>query len=233
MPPRLSILRVSMASNTGVPRPASRPERRGERRWRAFWLKQLHQWHWMSSAVCLIAMLLFAATGITLNHAGEIESRPTVTSVEAALPARLHAALAAAPPRRGRGDLPSELRAWLEERLRIDLAGRPADWSPDGVYVALPRPGGDAWLDVALRAGTLLYEDTDRGWIAYLNDLHKGRDTGTVWRWFIDIFSAAALVFCLTGLLLLQLHAGRRPATWPIVGLGLVVPLALILIFVH
>ena len=33
---------------------------------RGFWLRQLHQWHWISAAVCLVAMLLFTITGITL-----------------------------------------------------------------------------------------------------------------------------------------------------------------------
>ena len=40
---------------------------------RAFWLRQMRQWHWISAAICLIGMLLFAVTGITLNHAGKIE----------------------------------------------------------------------------------------------------------------------------------------------------------------
>ena len=44
---------------------------------------------------------------------------------------------------------------------------------------------------------------------------------------------AAAMVFCLTGLLLLQLHAPRRPATWPVVGLGFVIPMLLLVLFIH
>ncbi len=44
---------------------------------------------------------------------------------------------------------------------------------------ALPRPGGDAWLSVERDSGAISYEITDRGWIAYLNDLHKGRKPGT------------------------------------------------------
>src|SRR3546814_1996679 len=51
---------------------------------------------------------------------------------------------------------------------------------------------------------------TDRGWIAYLNDLHKGRHTGAAWSWFLDLFAVACLVFSLTGLVLLQMHAGQR-----------------------
>jgi hypothetical protein len=77
---------------------------------------------------------------------------------------------------------------------------------------------------VALEDGQVEYEKTDRGWISYFNDLHKGRNTGTAWSWFIDVFTVACLVFCITGLFLLQMHAGKRPATWPLVALGLVAP---------
>lgn len=53
---------------------------------RAYWLKTLHQWHWISSALCLLGMLLFAVTGLTLNNASHIEARTVVTSSEARMP---------------------------------------------------------------------------------------------------------------------------------------------------
>ena len=56
---------------------------------RAYWLKTLHEWHWVSSAICLVGMLLFAVTGFTLNHAGQIEAKPKVASAQAQLPADL------------------------------------------------------------------------------------------------------------------------------------------------
>ena len=117
--------------------------------------------------------------------------------------------------------------------LEIRLAEREAEWSDGELYVALPRPGGDAWLSLSSETGELEYESTDRGWIAYFNDLHKGRHTGEAWSWFIDFFAVACVVFSLTGLLLLQRHAGNRPSTWPLVGLGLVIPLLLALLFIH
>ena len=69
--------------------------------------------------------------------------------------------------------------------------------------------------------------------VSYLNDLHKGRNTGTAWSWFIDLFAIASLVFAMTGLVLLWLHSHRRPSTWPLVGFGLLVPLLLALFFIH
>jgi len=194
------------------------------------WLGTLRQWHWISSALCLVGMLLFAVTGITLNHAGQIESRPQVQTRAALLPESLLGSLQADVPEVG---LPASLREWLEQTLEVGLAGREAEWSDGELYVALPRPGGDAWLSLSLESGELEYESTDRGWIAYFNDLHKGRNSGEAWSWFIDFFAAACVVFSLTGLLLLQRHAGNRPSTWPLVGLGLVVPLLLALLFIH
>lgn len=197
------------------------------------WLGSVRQWHWISSALCLLGMLLFAVTGITLNHAGQIEASPAVTTVEWPLPADLLASLrqrAEGAPAEAR--LPAPLRHWLAAQS-IDAGGRVAEWSSDEIYLAMPRPGGDAWLAIDLASGELLYEDTDRGLISYLNDLHKGRNTGVAWRWFIDLFSVACLVFCATGLWLLQRHSRSRPTTWPVVGLGLVVPLLIVILFVH
>ncbi|MAK82497.1 MAG: hypothetical protein CMJ17_11595 [Phenylobacterium sp.] len=86
-------------------------------------------------------------------------------------------------------------------------------------------------LDTA--AGEAIYERTDRGVVAYLNDLHKGRNTGTAWMWFLDIFAIGCVVFCVTGLILLQLHSHARRSTWPLVGAGLIIPLLLALLFIH
>lgn len=194
------------------------------------WLGTLRQWHWISSALCLVGMLLFAVTGITLNHAAQIEARPKVVEHKALLPESLQQRFMEDQPVEG---LPNELQAWLESELNINLAGREAEWSDGELYIGLPRPGGDAWLSLMLETGELEYESTDRGWISYLNDLHKGRNTGTAWSWFIDIFAAACVVFSLTGLLLLHRHASGRPTTWPLVGAGLVIPVLLALLFIH
>lgn len=129
--------------------------------------------------------------------------------------------------------LPAPLRRWVADTWSIDIPAQPAEWSDDEVYLALPRPGGDAWLRVGLDDGEVEYELTERGWISWLNDLHKGRHTGPAWSWFIDIFAAACLVFSITGLLILKFHAANRPLVWPMVGLGVIVPILLALIFIH
>ncbi|EHN66113.1 PepSY-associated TM helix domain-containing protein [Comamonas testosteroni] len=206
---------------------------------RAYWLKKLHEWHWISSAICLIGMLLFAVTGFTLNHAGQIESKPKVESRDAQLPPDLLEKLQQAQKQgveaadKSAVSLPAEVDGWLAQQIKVSAKGFAVEWSEDEAYVPMPRPGGDAWLRVDLKEGSVEYEKTDRGWISYLNDLHKGRNTGGAWSLFIDVFAIGCLVFCITGLLILKMHAQRRPMTWPMVGLGLVLPALLVLLLVH
>jgi hypothetical protein len=199
---------------------------------RAFWLKQLHQWHWISSALCLVGMLLFAITGFTLNHAGQIEAKAQTVHRSAQLPAPLLHALAGADERKGVA-LPTAVVDWVAGTLDVDVAGRTGDWSSDEIYLSMPRPGGDAWLSIDRESGKVEYERSTRGVIAYLNDLHKGRHAGAAWSWFIDVFALACVIFSITGLLLLKMHAAQRGATWPLVAFGLVLPLLLALIFIH
>jgi hypothetical protein len=202
---------------------------------RSGWLKQLHQWHWISSALCLIGMILFAVTGITLNHAADIESKPAIVSKTAQLPGELAAPLkpTSANEPDSKAPVPASVRGWLAKELGRTIDGREAEWTRDEIYLAMPRPGGDAWVRIARDSGEVEFEDTDRGWISYLNDLHKGRHTGVAWSWFIDIFAVACLLFSITGLLILKFHAVSRPSTWPLVGLGLVIPALLALLLIH
>lgn len=197
------------------------------------WLKTLHLWHWISSALCLLGMLLFSITGITLNHAGQIEGQPQVSTQRATLSPMVLRELrdAAAVPS---PSLPPTFSDWLIRNWSIQsVPVTQVEWSADELYLPLPRPGGDAWLRVDLLSGDAEYEITDRGWISYLNDLHKGRNSGQAWSWFIDVFAVLCLLFSITGLLILKFHATNRPLTWPMVGLGVVVPALLVLLFVH
>ncbi len=198
---------------------------------RGYWLRTLHQWHWISAAVCMIGMLLFSVTGITLNHAAKIEAVPKVSHLEARVPSTVLAQLQGA--HADDAPLPPALTEWLASKHRIDARGKKAEWSEDELYVSMPGPGRDAWFSVQKADGSFEYERTDRGTLAYLNDLHKGRNAGAAWTWFIDIFAVACIVFTLSGLFLLYLHSKQRKMTWPMVGLGLLIPALLALLFIH
>ncbi|QHL91578.1 hypothetical protein GVO57_13190 [Sphingomonas changnyeongensis] len=229
--------RSTLSTETSpAPKAAPKPKSR-----KAFWLRQLHSWHWMSSAISLIGLLLFAVTGLTLNHAADIEGKAVSQSFEAQLPPPLAARVRADAGADGgatgaqsdaKRPLPPAVADWLDANLPVRTRGL-AEWSADEIYLGLPRPGGDAWIAIDRQTGAVTAETSSRGWVAYLNDLHKGRNAGPVWAWFIDIFVIACVVFAVTGLFLLQLHAAKRRSTWPLVGLGLAIPAAIALFFIH
>ncbi len=103
-------------------------ERAAQANRRAQFMRQLRQWHWISGAVSLVSMLLFAVTGITLNHSSAIEAKPRVTTAEATLGEAAISALAAA-PRTGRAPVPDGVAAAVSDAVGVDIAGREAEWS--------------------------------------------------------------------------------------------------------
>ena len=117
------------------------------------------------------------------------------------------------------GTMPlADMGAWYALNGATSAGARP-NGRANEIYVALPRPGGDAWLSIDRESGEVRYERTNRGWISYLNDLHKGRNTGVAWSLFLDVFASPASCSASPGLVLLQLNveapagdvAGRRP----------------------
>jgi hypothetical protein len=189
-----------------------------------------HWLHWTSAAICLAGLLLFSVTGITLNHASAISAKPVVTQREAQLPQPLMGLIAGSdsPVR-----VPGPVVDWLKSEFDVDTANAGVEWSEEELYVSAPGPGRDAWVSVDRASGAAKYEGTERGWVAYFNDLHKGRNTGTVWVVFIDVLAAACLFFSITGMILLQLQARQRKNTWPLVGGGVAIVVGLMIFFAH
>lgn len=192
--------------------------------------RTMHLWHWISAAVCFAALILFTVTGITLNHASAFSASPEVKSHEATLKQPELGLFTGADVQ---ATLPAPLESWLEKEFGIDLTNATVEWSDEELYLSAPGPGRDAWISIDRATGEAKSETTDRGWLAYFNDLHKGRNTGLVWTIFIDVVAAAVLFFALTGMVLLWIQARQRKSTWPLItgGVGLVV--ALMIFFAH
>ncbi|BFT31701.1 PepSY-associated TM helix domain-containing protein [Alteromonas sp. D210916BOD_24] len=198
----------------------------------SFSLGGIRQWHWISGAVCLVGMLLFAVTGITLNHAADIPANRTVTSTQTSLPQTALDKLVSLEA--GDIQIPGELVVFMQSVEGITVPSSVmGEWDGVEFYAAWPGPGEDSWIAVDAELGTVTFESIDRGWISYFNDLHKGRNTGNAWRWFIDIFAVTCIIFSVTGLQLLMRHSKTRTSTWPITMLGVLIPFVIILLFVH
>ena len=64
-------------------------------------------------------------------------------------------------------------------------------------------PGFNSTVFIDLVTKEAEIESTHYGVVAVLNDLHKGRNSGQVWAWLIDISGLLMMFFALTGVCLL------------------------------
>lgn len=223
-----------------VNRSTSRPTRKARKPRKRSPVGSIKSWHWIASAVCLIATLGFALTGITLNHASRVEATPTKTTFEMELPPATHQALVKRQQEllqtthSAEASLPSVFRQWYQQQaFGMRLTGVEAEWDMYEVYVGLPQAGGDRWFRVDLESGELYQENIDRGWVAYFNDLHKGRNTSGAWVSMLDILAIIMLVYAITGLILLKRYAKGRKSTWPLVIAGLIIPWLFLMVPAH
>jgi uncharacterized protein len=165
--------------------------------------------------LCLIVVLFFSLTGITLNHPdwsfGRSESRRTIT-----------------------GTLPATWKTgaeinWLAavEYLRATngAQGGASDTRSDdtSASVRFSAPGYTADAQIDTQTGTYTFTTNNQGFLAMLEDFHRGRYSGAAWAWLIDLSGGFLALISVTGLgLLFYLKKIRLPALLIAAGGGVV-----------
>ncbi|MCC7054366.1 MAG: PepSY-associated TM helix domain-containing protein [Gemmatimonadaceae bacterium] len=174
----------------------------------------LHWLHVYVSLVNLVIVLFFAVTGVTLNHPDWLATERTET-LKGTLPATWHTAKGT---------------DWLlvSEFLRTThgVHGTVADRTEDDRQGALTfrAPGYTAATFIDLSRGTYELTVSSQGAIGVLNDLHRGRDAGTVWAWLIDAVGVFLVLLSLAGFgLLFYLKKVRVPGLLALLAGSLIV----------
>jgi hypothetical protein len=102
----------------------------------------------------------------------------------------------------------------IVERLRSanKLHGAVSDFrvDDDQVSVSFKAPGYSADVSIDRKTGRYDLIEVRNGFVAVINDLHKGRDSGKTWSWLIDLSAVLLTLVSLTGLLLLFFVYKRR-----------------------
>lgn len=93
-------------------------------------------------------------------------------------------------------------------------------------------PAGYAYVEVLIDDARMVVEHQHAGFIALVNDLHKGRHSGAVWSWVIDICAFAMTLFSVAGLLIMFQNKRYRPHAIPLFSIGFIAPLWLYFAFV-
>lgn len=176
------------------------------------WARWLHLY---LSMLGLAALLFFSLTGITLNHSDWMLGgrRHELKATGALDPGWL------APG--GDGKSVNQL-AVVEKLRRIHhLRGLVDEFRVDDGECSVTFKGPGSYADVFIqrRTGSYQLTATTEGYLAWLNDLHKGRHTGPVWAGLIDLTAGLLAVLAVTGIWLL-LYVRRRRAAGLWVGLA-------------
>ena len=142
-------------------------------------------------------VFFFALTGLTLNHPQWFEKQVRTSTVTGGVDASWTHTASDAEVKK------LEIVEFL--RATHGVHGALNDFHVDDRECDLTFKGPGYSADVRIDRATGQFELTasQMGVGAVINDLHKGRDAGPAWKWFIDI-SAVLLVFIsLTGLTLI------------------------------
>lgn len=168
-------------------------------------LASVSRWiHIYLSMASFAILAFFAITGLTLNHADAFSSKRSKTvsikgkvDLEWVKPGKTEVARL-------------ELVEFLRKTHGVQAVL--SDFRSEDTQCALSfrGPGYSADVFVSRDDGSYELNETRLGWIAVINDLHKGRDTGRVWSWVIDASAVLMTVVSLSGLALLAFIKRRR-----------------------
>ena len=196
-------------------------------------MRQLRQWHWISGAISLISMLLFAITGITLNHSSAFESK-AATDDRRRHPRAGRSVGLAAGPKSGRAGVSGRARGRRRRRRRGRRGGprsRMDGWR--SLRVASASRRRRLGLDRARQRQSHVRANGSR--LDFLPQRSaQGPPHGTgVEPLHRRLRACAAWSSASRACLLLQMYANGRPSTWPVVAAGLAIPVLLALFLIH
>ncbi|NOT64074.1 MAG: peptidase [Acidobacteria bacterium] len=164
----------------------------------------LSRWlHIYLSMVSFAIVFFFAVTGITLNHTEWFSGQERIAQLKGQVETQWVKAEDAAV---------NKLAVVEHLRATHGVKGALSDFRLDEAQAAVSFKGPGYAADAFITRETGAYEltETRHGFVAVLNDLHKGRDTGRVWSWVIDISAALMTFVSLTGMVLIYFVKKHR-----------------------
>lgn len=184
--------------------------------------------HIYISTALFSLLILFSFTGVTLNHPQWLSATDSQDILTLALPASLTIAWA-----QNQEVQLDALLAYVEKQTGLAKA-RTIEQDEERGELSLdyPLPAGYAFVSVFLEENKMEVEyETGNTW-ALINDLHKGRHTGQLWSWLIDISAVLMIVFALTGFVILLQQVRHRIAGLWFMCAGTLLPILIYIFYV-
>ncbi|MEI8617542.1 PepSY-associated TM helix domain-containing protein [Pseudoalteromonas sp. B193] len=104
-----------------------------------------------------------------------------------------------------------EIEAYLAEQYALTKV-KSIEWEKEDALVMLdyPLPAGFAYAELDFTTGELNLDYQTGGFLSLIGDLHKGRHSGEVWSWVIDISAVLMILFAITGMIILFQNRKKR-----------------------
>lgn len=185
--------------------------------------------HVYVSASLFALMLFFCLTGYFLNHPNLFGDSGVDRNIELQLDKALadeitQAILESTGSGYEGSAADTKLQSLLEERFQlVDPTSIDVDEDMGEVFLNYSLPAGYATVSVAEQNLVLDYRKGNV--TALLNELHKGRHSGAIWSWVIDVSAWLMIFFSITGFLLLFQNKRQRRLTLALAGFGAITPI--------
>lgn len=179
--------------------------------------------HIYISTALFALLLFFCITGILLNHNDWLSDRYTTDEQVWSLPIDISKKMQATG---GQGWNPplTELQQFIQEKSphlsmvnKVDI-----DQEVHEILFDYQIPAG--YVLVTITEAEAIVEHQKGHWLSIWNDLHKGRHSGAVWSWIIDLSAVLMLLFAITGMIILFQNRKRRFLGLIFTALGLLTP---------
>jgi hypothetical protein len=160
--------------------------------------RQSRLWHGYLSAFAFLALIFFAATGLILNHPEWFPTKADPRPVERTLtlsPAELSAAQAAPDPAKA-------LTTAVAAKIKLRGAYQSGELLDDEAQIRLEGVTGSTDILVDLKSGKAEISMAHADLVTTINELHRGKNAGAVWKAIIDASAILVLALSLIGYVL-------------------------------
>ena len=155
--------------------------------------RYVHGW---LSAFAFIVLVFFSLTGLFLNHPDWFEPAKDENTVKIELPENVLKSL------QGQENPSDALISFVRQKENVVGRYLSSEVMDGEVMIRLESPAGSTDIWALLDTGEVEVTTKPASTVSLINDLHRGKNSGTAWSWLIDISAILILALSLAGFIL-------------------------------
>ncbi len=155
--------------------------------------RYVHGW---LSAFAFLVLIFFSITGLFLNHPNWFEPAKTEESTKIALPASILESI------KQQENPSNTILDYVRQNQSVVGRYQSSELIDNEVMIHLESPAGATDIWVTLDNGQAEITQKPASTISLINDLHRGKNSGTAWSLLIDISAILIVALSLAGFIL-------------------------------